>query len=66
VRGFVADGASEDEAVRQLMLRGFGSLKLPERLVVNVNAAYREVRGHAEPNDMITLFARMARTQASG
>ena len=61
VRQLVASGVSERQASVRLMRMGFGARALPERLAVNVNAAYREVQGRARPNDFITLFAEMAR-----
>jgi cyclase len=64
VRLLVAEDVPEREAVRRLVKRGFGARGLIERLAVNVNAAYRELQGHANPNDAISMFAEMARVAA--
>ncbi len=54
-------GATAEQAAATLMRKGFGSLREPERLVVNVTAAYREFSGTAGASDVISLFAAMSR-----
>jgi len=61
VRAFIEQGVPESEAVRRLVSQGFGSRSLPERLAVNVNAAYRELQSKARTHDVIAQFAEMAR-----
>lgn len=56
-----ASGATPEQAARGLMARGFGSSRHPERLAVNVAAAYREFRGQGPKNDVIRMFGAMAR-----
>jgi glyoxylase-like metal-dependent hydrolase (beta-lactamase superfamily II) len=54
-------GASAEQAAATLMRQGFGQLREPERLVVNVTAAYREFAGLPAKNEVISLFGAMAR-----
>jgi glyoxylase-like metal-dependent hydrolase (beta-lactamase superfamily II) len=61
VRAMIGDGVPESEAALRLMRRGFGSRACPERLAVNVHSAYCELRGGIKRNDVIALFAAMAR-----
>ena len=61
VRDMIADGVPESEATVRLMKAGFGSRGLPERLAVNVHAAYCELGGQKKHDDVIALFARMGR-----
>lgn len=61
VRHLVELQVPEREAVAQLVRRGFGARGLIERLAVNVNAVYRELKGWANPRDAISMFAEMAR-----
>ncbi len=61
VRGMIANNVPETEAVQRLMKAGYGSRGLPERLAVNVHAAYFELQGETKRKDVIALFAEMAR-----
>ncbi len=61
-------GVGAVEAARDLELEGFDDWGDAERLAVNVDSLYRELRGVEEKTDVIELFARMAaleRHQAS-
>ncbi len=53
-------GLDPVEAARDLRLEGFDDWGDAERLAVNVDSLYRELRGEAEKTDVIELFARMA------
>lgn len=55
-----AAGQSPVEAAREIELDGFETWGDPERLAVNVDSLYRELRGDGERTDVIELFARMA------
>lgn len=53
-------GMGPIEASRDLGLEGFDEWGDPERLAVNVDSIFRELKGEAEKTDVIELFARMA------
>ena len=53
-------GMGPVEAAREVELEGFDDWGDPERLAVNVDTLYRELRGEHEKTDVIELFARMA------
>ena len=53
-------GMGPVEAARDVELEGFDEWGDPERLAVNVDSLYRELRGEPEKTDVIELFARMA------
>ncbi len=53
-------GMDPVEAARDLELEGFDDWGDPERLAVNVDSLFRELRGESEKTDVIELFARMA------
>lgn len=53
-------GMSEKEAVTDIPLGPYASLTDTERIVVNVNALYREFRGDTAPPSVLELFASMA------
>ncbi len=53
-------GVGPVEAARDLELEGFDDWGDPERLAVNVDSLYRELKGEPEKTDVIELFARMA------
>ncbi len=53
-------GMGPFEAARDVELEGFDQWGDPERLAVNVDSLYRELRGQPEKTDVIELFARMA------
>ena len=57
-------GMTEKEAVADIRPGPFASLTDPERIVVNVNALYREFRGDTEPPNVIELFGRHGGTGA--
>jgi cyclase len=65
-RGFVAAELPVDEAARRLVRAGFGPRTEAERLIVNVDAAYRELTGRATRPHVIELFGRMARLAREG
>lgn len=60
------NGATPEQAATTLLRQGFGSLRNPERLIVNVGAAYREFQGKEAKNDIIPMFAAMARLAERG
>jgi len=64
-RAMIADGVPESEATLRLMQSGFGSRGLPERLAVNVHAAYCELQVGTKRNDVIALFAAMGKLEAA-
>ncbi len=53
-------GLGPVEAARDLELEGFDDWGDAERLAVNVDTLFRELRGESERTDVIELFARMA------
>ncbi len=53
-------GMTEKEAVADIPLGPYASLTDTERIVVNVNALYREFRDDTEPPNIIELFGSMA------
>ncbi|MCP3963262.1 MAG: MBL fold metallo-hydrolase [bacterium] len=53
-------GMGPVEAARDIHLEGFDAWGDAERLAVNVDTLYRELRGEPERTDVIELFARMA------
>jgi cyclase len=55
------DGLTPEQVASTLIRKGFGSLREPERLVVNVAAAYREFGADGGTSEVIPLFAAMAR-----
>jgi len=59
-------GMSLDDAVADIGMEEFSSLGEAERLVVNVDTVYRELRGDDSPRDTVELFARMATFRRSG
>jgi len=54
-------GLSLEEACRDISWDAFRDWSDPERLLVNVDAAYREFSGDTSPRDIIRLFTLMAR-----
>lgn len=54
-------GVSAERAAEQLIQRDFSGLREPERLVVNVAAAYREFSGRDKADSVISMFGAMAR-----
>jgi glyoxylase-like metal-dependent hydrolase (beta-lactamase superfamily II) len=54
-------GMSSEEAARLLLRKGFGERALPERLAVNVDAAYREFSPERAPTPVISAMGAMAR-----
>lgn len=59
-------GMSALEAARDIALDKFASWGDPERLVVNVDAVYRELSEASEPGNPIELFGQMAQLAKSG
>jgi hypothetical protein len=54
-------GLDVEDAARDVSWGTFRDWVDPERVVVNVDAAYREFRGDPSPRDMMRLFGLMAR-----
>jgi hypothetical protein len=54
-------GLRLEEACRDISWDAFRDWSDPERLLVNVDAAYREFSGDTSPRDIIRLFTLMAR-----
>lgn len=59
-------GLGVEEAARDISWTAFRDWIDPERVVVNVDAAYREFSGDTSPRDMLGLFALMARWHNAG
>lgn len=55
-----AAGMSALEAARDISLDRFSSWTESERMVVNVEAVYRELRGDEQPPNILALFGEMA------
>lgn len=53
-------GVSEDDAIRKLYKKPFSGWTDPERVVINVHTLYGEFSGTAPPEDVASLFTRMA------
>jgi hypothetical protein len=53
-------GMPEKDAVADIPLGPYASLTDTERIVVNVNALYREFRGDTTPPNILELFSSMA------
>jgi cyclase len=62
---FFYAGATPERAASTLIRKGFGNLREPERLVVNVRAAYREFEGNNAQSSVIGLFGSMSRLAAA-
>jgi cyclase len=54
-------GMSEEEAVRDISLDNFRDWLDAERIIINVNALYREFSGRGAQTDSEQLYARLAR-----
>lgn len=54
-------GMSDEEAAKDIAMDQFRDWGEPERLVVNVDAAYREFEGRGQPPDPPRLFGLMAK-----
>jgi cyclase len=54
-------GMSAEQAARDISFSDFSHWSDAERVVVNVSTIYRELSGSAEPDDVIRLFAAMAK-----
>ena len=54
-------GMSDEEAARDISMEAFSDWGEPERLVVNVDAAYREFEGKGRMPDPMRLFGLMAK-----
>jgi len=59
-------GMSALEAARDIALDRYASWGDPERMVVNVDAVYRELSESTEPGNPIELFGQMAQLAKSG
>ena len=53
-------GLDPMDATRDIVLDGFEDWGEPERLAINVDTLYRELRGEPRKTDVLELFARMA------
>ena len=53
-------GMSALDAAKDIPLGRFSSWTESERMVVNVEAVYRELRGDEQPPNILTLFGEMA------
>jgi glyoxylase-like metal-dependent hydrolase (beta-lactamase superfamily II) len=61
VKPLFHSGVSAENAARQLMVKGFGSRAFPERLFVNVEAAYREFSPNRKRIHVLSAMGAMSR-----
>ena len=57
-------GLSEEDTVSEILLDGFDDWTDAERIVINVNALYREYSGGTLKTDQQVLYARLAKYRA--